>query len=88
MQPNKTILVGGLLIISVGVVNAIVKSKPITPVFAGGIGFLLLASILDLFGGHLATLATALVGLAVTTVLLVEGPALFSALSTSQAKKA
>lgn len=87
MQPNKGILVGGLIIIGVGAVSAIVNNRPETPVFAGGVGFLLLASLLEAIGGKAAKLATALVGLATVTVILVEGPALFQAIKTAQGHK-
>lgn len=88
MQPNKTILVGGIVIISVGAVNAAVNNRPETPVFAGGIGFLVLAAILDALGGGPSKIATALVGLATVTVVLVEGPAVFKAIQNAQNKKA
>jgi hypothetical protein len=87
MQTNNTILVGGLLIISIGFINAVVNNRPKTPVFAGGVGFLLLASLIDSFGGQAAKLATSIVGLATVTVLIVEGPALVTALQNSQKGK-
>lgn len=84
---NKGIIIGGLIIIGVGAVNAAVNNRPQTPVFAGGVGVLVLASLLDALGGRAAALATALVGLAATTVLFVEGPALFKAIQKAQAHK-
>jgi hypothetical protein len=84
MEVNKSILIGGIVIISVGAVYAIVKGRPETPVFAGGVGFLLLASLLDVLGGGFSKLATALVGLATVSVIIVESPTLFSALQTAQ----
>lgn len=87
MQPNKTILIGGIVIIAVGAVNAAVNSRPETPVFAGGIGVLLLASLLDVLGPGPSKVATALIGLTVVTVLLVEGPAVFSAIQNAQKGK-
>lgn len=75
------------MIIAVGFVNATINNRPKTPVFAGGVGFLLLASLLDAFGGHAARLATAIVGLATVTVLIAEGPALIAALQNSRAGK-
>ena len=86
MQPNGTILVGGSIIIAVGVANAVINNRPKTPVFAGGVGFLLLASLLDAAGGQAARFATAIVGLATFTVLIVEGPSLLSALQNTQKK--
>lgn len=87
MQPNGTILIGGTVIIAVGVANAVINNRPKTRVFAGGVGFLLLASVLDTFGGQAARFATALVGLATFTVLIVEGPSLIQALQNTQKKK-
>jgi hypothetical protein len=86
-QPNNTILVGGSIIIAVGYVNAVINNRPKTPIFAGGVGFLLLASLLDAFGGNAAKFATAIVGLATFTVLIVEGPSLIAALQNSQKGK-
>lgn len=84
MQANKTILVGGLVIISIGAINAAVNKKPETPVFAGGIGVLLLASLLDAISPQTSKIATGLVSLAALTVVLVEGPSLFTALANAQ----
>ena len=86
MQPNKTILIGGVIILSVGVVNAAINNRPQTPVFAGGVGVLLLASLLDAIGPGPGKIATALIGLTVVTVLLVEGPAVVSAINNAQKK--
>jgi len=84
MNPTAIILSGGLLIITVGVVNAIQKNKPLTPVFAGGVGVLLLASLLQMFGAEAEKLAVGFVGLAATAVILTDGPQLFTALSKAQ----
>lgn len=87
MQPNKTILVGGMIILGVGVIRAASGNKPETPVFAGGVVFLLLASILDALGPGPSKIATALVGLAATTVVVTELPGVISA-ANNVAKKA
>lgn len=84
MQPNKFILVGGLIIIVFGATNAAINNKPETPVFAGGIGLLLIASLMDAIGGPLRGVGNGLVGLAVLTVLLVEGPSVISAIQNKQ----
>jgi len=78
-MPNKTILLGGAVIIGVGVIRAATNNKPETPVFAGGVAFLLLASLLDALGGGAAKVATALVALAATTVVVTEAPGVFAA---------
>jgi hypothetical protein len=87
MQPNKTILIGGVVILSVGVVNAAVNNRPETPVFAGAVGVLLLASLLDAIGPGPGKIATALIALTTVTVLIVEGPAVFSAIQNAQKGK-
>lgn len=78
-MPNKTILIGGAIIIGVGVIRAATQSKPETPVFAGGVAFLLIAALLDALGPGPAKVATALVALAATTVVVVEAPGVFAA---------
>lgn len=87
MQSNQAILAGGVVIISVGFVSATVNNRPKTPVFAGGVGIVLFASLIDLAGGKAATLATAFMGLAVTAVLLVELPDVFASLTKVQKSK-
>src|SRR5712664_1981091 len=81
---SKMILIGGFIIISFGAVYAWQNKKPETPVLAGGIAFVLLASLLDALGGGLSRIATGLVGLAVTTVVIVEAPALFQAINNTK----
>lgn len=81
MQPNKTILIGGAVIIGIGVIRAATNKKPETPVLAGGVAFLLLASILDALGPGPSKVATALVALAATTVVITELPSVYSAVS-------
>ena len=86
-MPNKTILIGGAIILGIGVMRAATQQKPETPVFAGGVAFLLLASILDALGGSASKVATALVALAATTVVVVEAPGVIQA-SQNALKKA
>lgn len=83
-MPNKTILVGGMIIISVGVIQAAIKKKPETPALVGGVAFLLLASLLDAIGGRVSVLATALVGLATVTVVMTESGAIITAIQNAQ----
>lgn len=84
MQPNRALIIGGMVIISVGVIHAAVQSKPETPVFAGGVVFLLLASLLDALGGGASKVATGLVSVAAVTVVLTEGSAVIQAAQAAQ----
>ncbi len=83
-QPHRGILVGGILIISVGFANAMLTQKPVSKVMVGGVGFLLLASVLDALGGAASKFATAIVGLAVVTALLAEGVPIMQYLATGK----
>lgn len=87
MQANKPLIIGGLIILGVGVIRAATSNKPETPVFAGGVVFLLLASLLDALGPGPSKLATALVGLAATTVVVTELPGVIQA-ANNVSKKA
>lgn len=87
MQANKNILIGGIIIIGVGVIRAATNKKPETPVLAGGVAFLLLASLLDALGPGLSKIATGLVALAATTVVVTELPGVYTA-SQNVLKKA
>lgn len=75
------------MIITFGVINAATHNKPETPVFMGGVGLLLLASLLEAMGEGPARIGTGLVALALTTVIIVEGPSLFQALQNAQQGK-
>lgn len=67
---NNHIIAAGLIIVGSGVVQAWTSKKPITPVIIGGYVFMLILSILDMFGGQISTIASALAMLAVVYVLL------------------
>lgn len=85
MEVNRTILVGGMVIIGFGVITAIVNNRPKTPVFVGGVGVVLIASILDLMGPTMAKIGGGIIALAVVTVVMVEGPALAKAIQQKPA---
>ena len=87
MQPSNAILTGGVIIIGIGAINAALNNKPETPVFAGGIGVVLLASLLESLGNGWARLSVAFVGLATVSVILIEGPSLFKAIQNAQKGK-
>lgn len=86
MNEEKAILVGGVVIITVGLLNAVVRNRPKTKVFVGGIGVILLASLLATFGQGPAKVAVGFIGVAVTAVLLVEAPPILTAFNNLQNK--
>jgi len=73
---NKKIVIVGVIIIGSGVANAWLAKPPkaITPVVIGGFIFLLMLSLMDMFGGPMSNIASALAILAATYVLLTEFP--------------
>ena len=84
MASNKTVLVGGAVIITVGYANAVVTKGNPTRVIVGGMVFILLASLLELAGPRASAIASGLVGVAVLTVLLVEAPSIQQAYLNAQ----
>ena len=86
MQANKPLIIGGMIIIGVGIIRAASSNKPETPVFAGAVVFLLLASLLDALGPGPSKLATALVGLAATTVVVTELPGVIQGTNNALSK--
>ena len=84
MASNKTVLIGGGVIITVGYANAVVTKGNPTRVIVGGIVFILLASLLELAGPRANAIASGLVGVAVLTVILVEAPSIQQAYVNAQ----
>lgn len=84
MASNKTVLVGGGVIITVGYANAVVTKGNPTRVIVGGMVFILLASLLELAGSKASALASGIVGVAVLTVILVEAPSIQQAYTNAQ----
>lgn len=71
---NRKIIVATFIIAGSGIANAWTKNKPITGVIVGSYIFILMLSIMDMFGGPFAQLSGALAMLAVTYVLLTQVP--------------
>jgi len=71
---NKHITAAALIIMLSGVLKAWASQTPITRVIIGGYVLLLILAILDLFGGPLSRLASAIAMLAVVYVLLNQFP--------------
>lgn len=71
---NRKIVVAVVIIAGSGVVNALLKKKPLTPVIIGAYVFLFVLSILDIYGGPASQIAGALAMLAATYVIITEVP--------------
>lgn len=84
VRTNNIILVSGMIIISLGAINAALQKKPETPVLAGGIGVLLIASLMEAIGPGPGKVASALLALAAVTVVTVEAPPILTALQKIQ----
>lgn len=84
MASNKTVLVGGGVIITIGYANAVVTKGNPTKVIVGGMAFILLASLLELVGPRASALASGIVGVAILTVILVEAPSIQQAYVNAQ----
>jgi predicted membrane protein len=67
---NKHIIAATLIIGASGVVNAWQNKKAITPVIMGSYVFMLVLSIIDLFGGEASRVAGAIAMVAVVAVIL------------------
>jgi hypothetical protein len=83
---DNVILIEGSIILALGVIHVIQQKKPVTPVFVGSIGLLLIVSLLDTFGGTVAAIGKALLSLATFSVVIAEGTALFTGLENAQKK--
>lgn len=70
MDINKHIIVAGVVIGLSGAYTAYAAKRPITPVLLGDFIFMGLLSLLDLFGGGLSTLASAIAMIAVVVALV------------------
>lgn len=88
MAMDKVILIDGAVILLVGVTYTIQHQRPVTPVFVGAVGLLLVTSLMQLGGPVLGGIGKALLSLATFSVVIAEGSSLFSALKTAQNKAA
>jgi hypothetical protein len=75
MNVNKQVIASTLVIMAVGVVHAWTAKPPqgITPVVLGGYGLMVILSIVDMFGGGLSQVVSAIAMLALVATLLLEG---------------
>jgi hypothetical protein len=71
---NTKVVTAVVVIAGAGIVNAWVSKKPITTVIIGSYILLLVLSLMDMFGGKVSQLASAIAMLAVVYVLLTEFP--------------
>src|SRR5215472_7484085 len=72
---NKQIIMTTLVIMGVGILRAWTSNPPqgITTIVLGGYVLMVVLSIVDLFGGPLASLTRIIAMLALVSVLLIEG---------------
>lgn len=70
MNVNRHIVVATVVILASGVVRNLLARQPITKTVVGGVVFMLILSVLDLFGGPMESLSSALAMLAMLYVLL------------------
>lgn len=71
---NKKVIAAVFVIAASGVYKSAVAQKPITPVVMGAYIFLLVLSIMDMFGGAMSQLAGGLAMLAAVGTLLYDFP--------------
>lgn len=71
---NTKIIVATIIIAASGIIRAWTDHKPITYVVIGSYVLLVILSVMDMFGGGLSELASALAMLAATYVILTEFP--------------
>lgn len=71
---NQKIVVAVVVITGTGIINAWTNKKPITAIIVGSYILLLVLSLMDMFGGRISQLASAIAMLAVVYVLLNEFP--------------
>lgn len=85
---NKKIVIAAFVITGSGVIRAASKHEAITPVIMGAYIFILMLSIMDIFGGPVSDLAGALALVAVVGILLNQFPwsLLISILTTKQVR--
>jgi hypothetical protein len=83
---DNVILIEGGIIIFFGVAYVLQKSKPVTPVFVGAVGLLLIVSLLEVFGGVAAELGKGLLSLATFSVVIAEGGSLLAGVQSSLKK--
>lgn len=86
MNSEQGILAGGVVILTLGLAKDAITGQSPKHVIAGSLIVIMFASLLALGGGDLARLASAIVGLAVVTAILIEGIPLAQALNTVTTK--
>lgn len=74
MNVNRKIVMSGFLIVGTGIINAAQGKSDYTTVLVGGYVFMLVMSVMDMFGGNLSRLAGILAILAALWVVINEFP--------------
>jgi len=83
---DNIILIEGGVILFFGIMYTIQNSKPVTPVFVGSIGLLLVVSLLEIAGGIIEEIGKALLSLATFSVVVAEGPGLLIGITNAEKK--
>jgi hypothetical protein len=69
MNVNRKIIVATVFITGTAILRTHMTGQPMTPILIGGYVFMLVLSILDMFGGDLSKIAGALAMVAVVSML-------------------
>ena len=74
MEVNKKVIIAVFVVGGIGVMKAVTKQEPITPVILGSYVFLLVLSVADLAGGQISNVVGGLAMVAVLTSILYDFP--------------
>lgn len=78
---NRTIIASSAVILSIGVIRAVINNQPLTRVVQGSLVVVTLLSLFDtLDPAHLGKLASSLAALSAVTVVMVELPEILKAM--------
>lgn len=85
---DNTVLVEGGIILVFGAAYVIQNNRPVTPVFVGALGLILIVGLLEVFGKIPAEIGKGLLTLATFSVVVAEGGSFISGLQNAQQHKA
>jgi hypothetical protein len=85
---DNVILVEGGIILVFGVAYVLQNNRPVTPVFVGALGLMLIVGLLEVFGSVPGEIGKALLSLATFSVVIAEGGNFITGLQNAQGHKA